>query len=157
MARSAGGVAVSLAGLLLLCFSAAPCDGGSRMVLNEETGAIEIISSPGVQQVGGTPRGKKTEKARNRKDLISAPCGLGHLSGFGSRDYGSADPSLCQTAPTGQRDSPKGGPWISPRVLAGRPKQWGKRKRPRVACCRVGHALPSRERRDQMTRALHAR
>ena len=61
MARSAGGVAVSLAGLLLLCFSAAPCDGGSRMVLNEETGAIEIISSPGVQQVGGTPRGKKTE------------------------------------------------------------------------------------------------
>ena len=40
MARSAGGVAVSLAGLLLLCFSAAPCDGGSRMVLNEETGAL---------------------------------------------------------------------------------------------------------------------
>ena len=114
---------MSLAGLLLLCFSAAPCDGGSRMVLNEETGAIEIISSPGVQQVGGTPRGKRTEKARKRKDLISAPCGLGHLSGSGSRAYGSADPSLCQTSPTGQRHSPKGVPWISPRVLAGRPKQ----------------------------------
>ena len=93
------------------------------MVLNEETGAIEIISSPGVQQVGGTPRGKRTEKARKRKDLISAPCGLGHLSGSGSRAYGSADPSLCQTSPTGQRHSPKGVPWISPRVLAGRPKQ----------------------------------
>ena len=66
MARSAGGVAVSLAGLLLLCFSAAPCDGGSRMVLNEETGAIEIISSPGVQQVGGTPRGKRTESQKQK-------------------------------------------------------------------------------------------
>lgn len=66
---------------------------------------------------------QKDGKSQKRKDLISAPCGLGHLSGSGSRAYGSADPSLCQTSPTGQRHSPKGVPWISPRVLAGRPKQ----------------------------------